>query len=143
MTELPVVLLHAFPLSSAMWAAQGEFDPITPDLPGFGGAPVSAEAPDLGVLADSVLADIDDRGLSSVVLGGLSMGGYVAMEILRRRPECVAAIVLADTKASADPEEARANRERVASLLDARKSADVLVEEVLPSLLGETTRRDR
>ncbi|MGH3384595.1 MAG: alpha/beta fold hydrolase [Nocardioidaceae bacterium] len=143
MTELPVVLLHAFPLSSAMWAAQSELDPITPDLPGFGGAPVSTEAPGLGVLADSVLAALDDRGLSRVVLGGLSMGGYVAMEILRRRPECVAALVLADTKASADAEAARANRERVASLLDARKSADVLVEEVLPGLLGDTTKRDR
>jgi pimeloyl-ACP methyl ester carboxylesterase len=146
---LTVVLLHAFPLSSAMWRAQHEglgtaagvdIDLITPDLPGFGAAPPSDEQPDLGVLAESVLALLDERGLRQVVLGGLSMGGYVAMEILRRRPSVVSALVLADTKASADTPEARDRRLQTAGRLEQDGSPRVLLD-MLPAILGETTRR--
>jgi pimeloyl-ACP methyl ester carboxylesterase len=146
---LTVVLLHAFHLSSAMWRAQHEglgtaagvdIDLITPDLPGFGAAPPRDEQPDLGVLAESVLALLDERGLRQVVLGGLSMGGYVAMEILRRRPSVVSALVLADTKASADTPEARDRRLQTAGRLEQDGSPRVLLD-MLPAILGETTRR--
>jgi pimeloyl-ACP methyl ester carboxylesterase len=65
------------------------------------------------------------------------------MAFLRRHPGRVRALVLADTKATADPPEAAANRERIAARLEADASADVLVEDVLPTLLGPTTGRDR
>lgn len=142
----PVVLLHAFPLSSAMWGAQHEglgaaagVELITPDLPGFGAAPPSPEQPDLGVLAESVIGLLDERGRRPVVLGGLSMGGYVAMEILRRRPALVSALVLADTKASADTADGRERRLRMAARLDEDGSSRVLLD-MLPAILGETTR---
>lgn len=142
-TGLPVVLLHAFPLSSAMWLAQREeladgFRIITPDQRGFGGSPLGSDEPSLDHAADDVAALLDGKGLDRVVLGGLSMGGYVTMAFLRRYAERVAAVILADTKASADPEPARANRERIAGLAETEGSA-VLVDEVLPSLLGATT----
>lgn len=146
---LPVVLLHAFPLSSAMWQAQhdglaeaagGDIELITPDLVGFGDMPPTQEPPDLGWMAETVMRMLDQRGLRRVVLGGLSMGGYVAMEILRRRPSVASALVLADTKASADPEQARGNRERIAALLEEKQSSRVLVHEVLPGLLADGTR---
>jgi pimeloyl-ACP methyl ester carboxylesterase len=148
----PVVLLHAFPLSSAMWKAQrdglassteGEISVFTPDLPGFGSAIAPSDDPDLGWMADSVMHFLDQHGLRSAVLGGLSMGGYVTMEILRRRPSVVSALVLADTKASADSPEGRQKRERMAATLEEEASPRVLVDEVLPVLLGETTKRRR
>ena len=139
---LPLVLLHAFPLSSQMWAPQLERltdrRVVTPDQRGFGASPLEADAPDLDRCADDVVALLDRFGLDRVVLGGLSMGGYVAMALLRRHPERVQALLLADTKAGADPEPARANRLRIADAVEARGSA-VLVEEVLPALLGQTT----
>lgn len=147
---LPVVLLHAFPLSSAMWRPQHEgladaagvdIELITPDLVGFGEMPATREPPDLGWMAETVMQMLDRRGLRQVVLGGLSMGGYVAMEILRRRPSVVAGLVLADTKASADPEPARENRERIAGLLDEQDSPQVLLDEVLPNLVSDHTRK--
>lgn len=149
---LPVVLLHAFPLSSQMWrpqrnglaeAAQVDIDLITPDLIGFGQTAATREAPDLGWMAETVMRTLDQRGLRRVVLGGLSMGGYVAMEILRRRPGVVSGLVLADTKAAADPPPARENRERIARLLEQKQSTRVLVHEVLPGLLADETREQR
>jgi pimeloyl-ACP methyl ester carboxylesterase len=145
----PLVLLHAFPLSAAMWLEQrnGLSDlarVVTPDLRGFGGSPLAHdETPSLDAMADDVVGLIDKLGLDQVVLGGLSMGGYVAMALLRRAPERVSALVLADTKATADPEAARDNRERIAATVLEEQSPRVLLEDVLPSLVGDTTMRER
>jgi pimeloyl-ACP methyl ester carboxylesterase len=147
-TGLPVVLLHAFPLSSAMWIDQrnGLSDVarvITPDLRGFGGSQLGYDEPSLDHVADDVAAMLDGLGLDRVVLGGLSMGGYAAMAFLRRHPHRVLGVVLADTKATADPQPARDKRERIAARLDAEGTVEALVEEVLPALCGPTTARDR
>lgn len=135
---LPVVLLHAFPLSSRMYeplrAAVSGVKLITPDY-----LPSSS----LDDLADDVAALLDQRGVSRAVIGGVSMGGYLTMAFLRRHRERAAAIVLADTKAGADSEEARANRIRIAKTLDDEGSARVLLDEVLPTLIGPTTKRER
>lgn len=144
----PLVLLHAFPLSSAMWLAQreglgGVCRVITPDQRGFGGSDLGGDEPSLDVCADDVAQLLDRLDLDRVVLGGLSMGGYVAMAFLRRHPDRVSGLVLADTKASADPEPARANRERIASAVLADATSTVLVDEVLPALIGSTTATSR
>ena len=143
----PLVLLHAFPLSSAMWLAQreglaGVCRVITPDQRGFGGSELGADEPSLDACADDLAALLDRLSLDQVVLGGLSMGGYVAMAFLRRHPSRVSALILADTKATADPEPARANRERIAAAAT-EESSTVLVDDVLPSLLGTTTVAER
>jgi pimeloyl-ACP methyl ester carboxylesterase len=144
----PLVLLHAFPLSSAMWLEQreglaGACRVITPDQRGWGGSPLGDDPPSLDAAADDVAELLDRLELQDVVLGGLSMGGYVAMAVLRRHPERVAALILADTKASADPDAARANRERIASTIENDEASTVLIDDVLPSLLGTTTTSSR
>lgn len=143
----PVVLLHAFPLSSAMWLSQreglsGHCRVITPDQRGFGGSDLGSDDPDLDRCVDDVVELLDRLGLDRVVLGGLSMGGYVAMAVLRRRADRVRALILADTKASADPAAARDNRERIAAAIQ-QDGSTVLVDEVLPTLLGVTTATER
>lgn len=144
----PVVLLHAFPLSSAMWSAQrdGLADicrVLTPDLRGFGASPLADDDPDLDAAAEDVAALLDRLGLDRVVLGGCSLGGYVAMAMLRRVPERVTGLVLVDTKAGADPQPAREKRENMAEELLSGDRPGVLVEDVLPTLLGETTKGRR
>jgi pimeloyl-ACP methyl ester carboxylesterase len=144
----PLVLLHAFPLSSAMWLAQrealaGTCRVLTPDLRGFGGSPQGSDEPSLDEMADDVAALLDAKNLDRVVLGGLSMGGYVAMAFARRHPERLHGLVLADTKASADTEEAKANRLRIADAVEADPESEVLLDAVLPALLGETTKARR
>lgn len=146
-----LVLLHAFPCDGRMWEPQAEaavaagWRVLVPDLPGFGESPLAEAAPDLAVVADAVLAMLDDRDVDRCVLGGVSLGGYVAMELLRARPSMLAGLVLCDTKASADGPEARANRERLAGLaLEAGEGLGRLLEQaVLPGLLGATSREQR
>jgi pimeloyl-ACP methyl ester carboxylesterase len=94
-------------------------------------------------MADDVAALLDRLDLPKVILGGLSMGGYVAMAFLRRHPERVAALVLADTKAGADPAPAAVNRLKMADTLIAEDSPRALLDEVTPGLMGETTKECR
>lgn len=153
MTELSVresgtgtvlVLLHAFPLSARMWQAQLDGLPgpdgrvvrvLAPDFPGFGATAPSAAAPSLDLLADGVAVALDEAGVERAVVGGLSMGGYVALAFARRHPGRLAGLLLADTKASADTEAARTNRERIAAAVLARQSVRLLAEEKLESTL--------
>ncbi|MEU8343592.1 Pimeloyl-ACP methyl ester carboxylesterase [Actinomadura meyerae] len=144
----PLVLLHAFPLSSAMWLAQreglaGRFRVITPDLRGFGGSVLGDDEPSIDAMADDVARTLHGLGVRRAVIGGLSMGGYVAMALCRRHPDLLLGLVLAATRASADTEQARANRLRQAERLDRDGTPQVLVDEVLPGLVGPTTYRQR
>jgi pimeloyl-ACP methyl ester carboxylesterase len=145
---LPLVLLHAFPLSSAMWLEQRNdlsdlCRVITPDLRGFGGSQLGDDEPSMDRMADDVVALLDRLDLDRVVLGGLSMGGYVTMALLRRHADRVRGLMLADTKATADAAEARAKRIRIAGTLREEATGRILAEEVLPTLCGETTRQQR
>ncbi|MEY9848400.1 alpha/beta fold hydrolase [Streptacidiphilus sp. MAP5-3] len=145
----PLVLLHAFPLSSRMWQAQLDELPGTDgsdarvlavDLRGFGGTELGADAPSLDLLADDIALLLDRAGIEEAVVGGVSMGGYVAMAFARRHGDRLSGLLLADTKGTADTDQARAHRERVASAVLARRSVRLLVDEQLPSpLLGATT----
>jgi pimeloyl-ACP methyl ester carboxylesterase len=147
-TGTPLVLLHAFPLSSAMWLAQREglaarFRVITPDLRGFGGSLLGDDEPSVDAMADDVARMCRSLGVRRAVVGGLSMGGYVAMALCRRHPDLVLGLVLAATRATADTAPVRENRLRQADLLEEERSPRVLVDEVLPGLVGPTTYRQR
>ncbi len=143
-----VLLLHAFPLSSAMWLSQREalsasWRVVTPDQRGFGGSPLGDDLPALDLAADDLAALLDAKAVDRAIVSGLSMGGYVAMAFWRRHADRVAALVLADTKAAADAEPARQNRRRIASLVEAEPDSTVLIDEVFPTLIGPTTREQR
>ena len=144
----PLVLLHAFPLDGRMWAPQvealaGTYQVIIPDLRGFGAARDQAvEEAGMDLLADDLLRLLDDRGLDRVVLGGLSLGGYVALAFLRHHADRVSGLVLLDTKASADGDQARADRLKMAERVLAEGN-DFVPEVMLPKLLGQTSREHR
>jgi len=145
----PLVLLHAFPLSSRMWQAQLDELPgpdgsgarvLAVDLRGFGGTALGPDQPSLDPLADDLALLLDRAGIDRAVVGGLSLGGYTAMAFARRHPDRLAGLLLADTKATADTEQQRANRERIARAVLARDSVRLLVDEQLPApLLGAGT----
>lgn len=130
-----------------MWLAQREglarsCRVITPDLRGFGGSRLGDDEPSLELMADDVARLLDDEGVERAVIGGLSMGGYVTMAFCRRHGDRVLGVILADTKASPDPPPARENRARIAEAVLAGDS-QVLVTDVLPGLIGTTTKERR
>jgi pimeloyl-ACP methyl ester carboxylesterase len=142
----PCVLLHAFPLSAAMWEPQLQHVPdgwrfITPDLRGFGGS--SESDPNDGESMDDFAADVvsllAELNITEAVIGGLSMGGYTTFAILRHFPQVAQALILADTRAGADSPEGRANRRGLIAVVD-REGPSGIAREMIPKLLGKTTR---
>lgn len=139
----PVVFLHAFPFASNMWEPQIEalsdrFRLIAPDLRGFGGsdAPEDAGAYGMDEFADDVAAIIDAAGVDKVVLAGLSMGGYAAFAFLRKHRDKVAALVLADTRAEADPPEGVEKRTKQQQMVRDEGTSN-LIDGLVGALLSE------
>ncbi|GAA4861221.1 alpha/beta fold hydrolase [Saccharopolyspora rosea] len=160
----PLVLLHAFPVDARMWnGARARLEEharvITPDQRGLGESPLdgasarslsepreraaAAASPSLDLVATDVLALLDRVGVRRAVFGGCSMGGYVAMAILRTAPERVAGLLFADTKAAADDEQQRAGRLEVADRAEREGTAGWLADNTVPTVLGSTTRERR
>jgi 3-oxoadipate enol-lactonase len=145
-TRRVCVLLHAFPLSAAMWEPQLQHVPegwrlIAPDLRGFGGSSDS-DADDSASMEDfasDVVAFLAELGINETVLGGLSMGGYATFAIHRHFPHVAQALILADTRVGADSPEGRANRRSMMALVD-REGPSGVAREMIPKLLGKTTR---
>jgi pimeloyl-ACP methyl ester carboxylesterase len=145
-----ILLLHAFPLNAEQWLPQLSRVPagwrmIAPDLRGLG--PVEPEAAVAGEVtmtthARDMFALMSHLDIRRAVVVGLSMGGYVAFAMLREDPSRVAGLVLADTRATADSDEARAGRDRMLALLDSEGPIGV-GREMVAKLLGETTRREQ
>jgi len=142
----PVLLLHGFPHDRTLWEAQLAAPPararlIAPDLPGFGES-APTQLPSLDAWAEWVDALCDALSLPAVVLGGLSMGGYLAFAVWRRNPARVRGLILADTKAPADTDEGRAKRVEMQQLA-AAQGAGAVAEKMMPGMVGKTTREAR
>jgi pimeloyl-ACP methyl ester carboxylesterase len=114
-----VLLLHAYPLSAAMWAGQktaleaAGLTVLAPSLPGFGGEPGAMSS-----LADTARKLLDTLPPEPVALVGLSMGGYLALALLAQAPQRFARVVLADTSLRADtPDRAGERRQQADRVL--------------------------
>jgi pimeloyl-ACP methyl ester carboxylesterase len=142
-----LVLVHAFPVHASMWQPQLDAPPggwrvLAPDLAGLGASTDrEGETVALDDYAEDLVTLLDRLGVARAVVGGVSLGGYVALAFARLYPERLAGLVLADTKAPADTPEARAGRDRMLALLRDRGTEGV-ADEMLPRLLGDTTRRE-
>jgi 3-oxoadipate enol-lactonase len=133
------ILLHGFPLHAGMWTALHETTPhgwtlVTPDLRNLGDSR-GTPARSLDDHASDVLALMRHLGCEDAVIGGLSMGGYVALAVQRMAPPRCRALVLADTRAEPDTDEAKANRARLQATARERGPLAVL-EAMLPKLVG-------
>src|ERR1051325_4555076 len=140
---VPVLFVHGFPFDRTVWRHQlamlSRVKRIAPDLRGVGasGAPAS-DGYTLVRYADDLVAVLDALGIRAAVLCGLSMGGYVVFELLRRHAERVRAIILADTKAEPDSAEGKRGRDELAALAE-RQGQDAVIDRLLPRLLAPAT----
>lgn len=139
----PLLLLHGFPFSSESFWPQLEAPPagfrlLVPDHRGFG-ASAPAEGPStMEAMADDALGLLDALGLSSAVVGGVSMGGYVSLALARLDPGRVRGLVLIDTQSFPDDEAGKARRETVAQDVLAN-GVKGLVAGMLPKLFASGT----
>lgn len=142
--EPAVVLLHGFPFNRSMWRGQVEllrasYRVITPDLRGHGETSVAeGAAATMEEMARDVAALLDELNVARAVVGGLSMGGYVALAFYRLFRERVRALVLADTRAEADTEDAKRGREETARRA-LEEGTQTIADTMLPKLLAPAT----
>ena len=142
-----VVLLHPFPANRGVWMPvadllESRYRVVLPDLRGHGESGVGNGAATMDKHAADIVRIIDDAGIRKAVFAGESIGGYILFEFWRRYRDRVSALILCNTKAGADNEDARANRLRSAE--DAEKNGvEPFVDTMLGKLLGQSTRTNR
>lgn len=144
---VPLVLLHAFPVDHRMWAACADALPpglrvIAVDLPGQGHSELDGRPASLESAADAVHATLVASGEGNAIVVGLSMGGYVALALAERHPGFVDGLGLIDTRSTADTDEARAKRRRIADIVESTQTVDAVLG-MPAALLGSTTASGR
>ncbi|HKB10212.1 MAG TPA: alpha/beta fold hydrolase [Vicinamibacterales bacterium] len=142
-----LVLIHAFPLNARMWERQlslaGDgWHVLVPQLRGFDGGAGEPPAASVDDYAGDVIDLLDSLHIDEAVIGGLSLGGYITFAILRHAARYIHALVLADTKSQADTPEGVEGRKRLLQTVTDKGPA-AIADEMVPKLLGETTRRER
>lgn len=139
----PLLLIHGYPLDHTLWEPQWKaLAPrarvIAPDLRGFGATPLPQGPATLETYADDLLGLLDALGIARAVVGGLSMGGYIAFAFYRRYASRVQGLVLADTRPQADSEGGKKGRD--ASIALARQEgATAIADGMLPKMLTPRT----
>ena len=141
-----ILLLHGFPHDRSLWTAQAaahehsfpDVRLLIPDLPGFGrSAPLVS--PGMDAYADALEPLLDAAGVERAIVGGLSMGGYIAFAFWRRHAARVHALMLMDTKATADSDAAKTGRRELIATVEANGTGNV-VPALVTSQLGAGTR---
>jgi pimeloyl-ACP methyl ester carboxylesterase len=140
----PVVLIHGFPMDHSIWSEQVQslarhYRVITPDLRGLGRSSITSGKVSVEQWADDLAAMLDALKITErIVLGGLSMGGYVAFRFFQAHRARLAGLILCDTKAAADTPQAAAGRLETAQRVQ-REGARFLADAMLPRLLAPAT----
>jgi 3-oxoadipate enol-lactonase len=144
----PVVLLHAFPLSREMWNAQVKAleaencRVIVPDLRGFGESHNFSDINTMEDMAQDIFEILETLKIERAIIGGLSMGGYITVNFLKKFPEKIAALILCDTNATGDTEDARESRFDLIEKIET-EGAQALIDEMLPKLISENTKENK
>ena len=139
----PVVLIHGYPFNRSLWneqvaALSNSYRIITPDLRGFGESDSSPGPATMNRMAKDVAQLLDHLEITRAVIGGLSMGGYVALAFYKQFPSRVHALILADTRAQADTEEGKQTRAQQAEKALSEGMAGI-ADAMLPKLLTPET----
>ncbi|MEV5598828.1 alpha/beta fold hydrolase [Streptomyces sp. NPDC052496] len=140
-----VLLIHGHPFDHTMWAPQtaalaaAGHRVLVPDLRGYGASQVVPGITRLETFTADLAALLDHLGVPDrIVLGGLSMGGQIAMEYARRFPGRLRALVLADTFAQPETPEGHRDRNAMADRL-LREGMRGYTEEVLDKMVSPRT----
>jgi pimeloyl-ACP methyl ester carboxylesterase len=138
----PLVLLHGFPLDHRVWHKQvhdlsGVCRVITPDFRGFGqshdNSPFSIQS-----LAEDIYVLLAQLRALPCVLGGLSMGGYVALAYERAYASTLRGLMLIDSRASGDSPEAKAGRDTMIQLAKTSGSS-AIAQAMMPKLIASSS----
>jgi 3-oxoadipate enol-lactonase len=134
-----ILFIHGYPLGRSLWRhtvhnLEG-WRRIAPDLRGMGESSLPQGEASIGAYADDLIGLLDAIGVVQVVACGHSMGGYVALDLVRRYRSRVAGLILIATRAEADSDEARRGRDDSAARA-AASGAAAIADAMLPRLFA-------
>ena len=134
-----LLMLHAFPLDASMWDGQvaalsDRYRCLRPDFWGCGASPAPRGPVSIDGWAETLLEEMDRRGVSRFSVCGISMGGYMAFALVRAAPDRVRSVVLTNTRSAADSDDARAARFTMAEQVRAA-GVEAIVEPMSQRLL--------
>lgn len=141
----PLLLIHGFPLSAAMWKPQANLPGIrviTPDMRGFGKSEATEGVAHMGLMADDLESLLTYLNLDQVTIGGMSMGGYVALAFAAKYPERMKGLILIDTRAEEDTPEGKQNRQKMIELAK-KEGAKAVAEQMEPRLWTKQSLENR
>jgi len=146
----PILFVHGFPLSHVMWheqlsALSSEFRVIAPDLRGFGDSDVTAGVVPMDTFADDLAAVLDQlqiSGTQKIVLCGLSMGGYIAWQFVKKYPDRLQGLVLCDTRALPDSSAGISSRRKLAATV-LQHGTEPVAAMMLPNLFSSVSNEQR
>ncbi len=112
---IPIIFLHGFPFNKTMWEGQLEFLQstyrlISCDIRGFGKSTNDESRLSIDLFTDDLIELMDQLEIEKVILCGLSMGGFIALNAVKRFPERFEALILCDTQCIADTAEVKIKR---------------------------------
>ncbi len=143
-----VLFLHAYTLDASQWDHQvaelsGDFRCVRPDFWGCGDSPLPPPGdPTLAGYAAAVLATMDALGIDRFSVVGLSMGGYIAFELLRLAGTRIRSVALCSTRPGVDADAHRGDRLAIAARVEREHSVESIVEPMLDRLLGPGARNE-
>jgi 3-oxoadipate enol-lactonase len=141
---VPLILVHGYPLNRRMWEPQLDAlseiaRVVTPNLRGHGGSEPVPGINTMDEMAKDIKELVESLNIEEpVILGGLSMGGYISFAFYRNYPELVKGMILAATRATADSIDTKVSREEAAAIAQERGS-EAITEMQLPKMLAPTT----
>lgn len=122
--NLPIIFLHGFPFDKTMWHEQLEFlksthRVIACDIRGFGQSTDEASHLSMDLFADDIIQFMDTLKIEKAIICGLSMGGFIALNLMKRYPKRFSALILCDTQCIADTAEVKENRFKAIKKIEA------------------------
>ncbi|HLP54087.1 MAG TPA: alpha/beta hydrolase [Fluviicola sp.] len=140
-----IIFLHGFPFCKAMWKDQLDFFKsrhrvIALDIRGFGRSKDEESTLSIDLFGDDLIAFMDKLSIQKAIICGLSMGGYIALNVLKKFPHRFEALVLCDTQCNADPQDVKEKRYRAIEDINANGSRE-FNEEFVTSVFHENTLR--
>lgn len=144
----PVLLIHGFPLCRKLWQPQTKalvtagYRVIAPDLRGFGESDAPEGPYSMDLFADDLVSLMDFLHLDKAVIGGMSMGGYILLNLLSRYPKRVAAALFLQTRPNADDDAAKARRLDMARQMKAL-GPQVVADAFIPMLFSDESLQER
>lgn len=121
---VPIIFIHGFPFDKSMWESQLEFlkssfRVIAYDIRGFGQSTDETSHLSMDLFADDVIEFMDTLKIKKAIICGLSMGGFIALNLMKRFPERFSALILCDTQCIADTPEVKENRFKAIKKIEA------------------------